>query len=264
MWLRKWWWLPAGVLAIALIIGWKEERCESQAHQCRAAYEAQAQSERIGSNRLTVYQQAAEQRAIATACEPNGYFCRLFGAANLPNIGLLLAGIIGIAVAISTLKSISRQGDLLEKQITIPFRAYLAIGEPTHTANEQILSFGFPIRNYGHMAASITRISMEVIVQIPEHGGELFRSDVEREVNHTIPPERDDMFAIDVELPSSYRNDTCIVSGKITYDTGFKESDSFEFVRVFSGWYTKWAIASTHETFTFTGKQDTEPEKDPN
>jgi hypothetical protein len=187
---------------------------------------------------------------------PNSYLQRLFSPENLPNIGLFLAGIVGIGVAISTLKSISRQADLLEKQITIPFRGYLAIGEPYSLTEPERFRLKFPIRNYGHMAAKITSISIEVVVQITDQGTEIFRRYSEKKVEHTIPPERDDMFAIEIELPQDQRNNTCVVSGKIAYDAGFTQLDSFEFVRVFVGWYSKWTTASVSEIFAFTEKTE--------
>jgi hypothetical protein len=115
-WVKKWWWLLLVILAIAYVIGWKEKRCQTQAYKCRAAYEAQAQSERIGSSRLTVDQQASEQQAITAACEPSGYFCRLFSAANIPSVLLLFVAIGGVWAAIETLKAISRQADIMDRQ----------------------------------------------------------------------------------------------------------------------------------------------------
>jgi hypothetical protein len=105
------WWLIVIILAITLIVGWKEKRCQAQAYQCRAAYAAQSQSEGI-TLPLTVYQQASKQEAVAAACEPNGYFCRLFGAANLPTVLLVFVGIGGIFAALRTLATIERQTSL--------------------------------------------------------------------------------------------------------------------------------------------------------
>ncbi len=73
---------------------------------------AQLQSERIHL-RLTVEQQASAQKAITDACEPNGYFCRLFSAANLPTMLLVLIGAGGILAAIKTLNAIEKQADAM-------------------------------------------------------------------------------------------------------------------------------------------------------
>jgi hypothetical protein len=40
---------------------------------------------------------------------PKSYFSRLFSPENLPNIGLLIAGVIGIRVAVKTLKTLNKQ-----------------------------------------------------------------------------------------------------------------------------------------------------------
>lgn len=46
-----------------------------------------------------------------------GYFQRLFSPENLPNIGLFIAGVGGIIVAIYTLKSIKKQAELMDGQL---------------------------------------------------------------------------------------------------------------------------------------------------
>jgi len=51
-------------------------------------------------------------KAIAAACEPNGYFCRLVDAANLPTLLLVFVGIGAIWAALKTLDTIKRQADL--------------------------------------------------------------------------------------------------------------------------------------------------------
>jgi hypothetical protein len=114
---KKGWWLIVIIITTAMVyvIGWKEERCQTQADKCRASYAAQAKSEQ-GTKRLSVYEQASEQQAIEAACEPNGYFCRLFGAANIPTVLLVLVGIGAIWAAIKTLKAIEQQGITLERQ----------------------------------------------------------------------------------------------------------------------------------------------------
>ncbi len=137
-WIKKWWWLTLVILAVTSVIGWREERCQAQDDECRASYEAQAQSERIGAGRLTVNQQASEEQAIAAACEPNGFFCRFFSPANLPNILLVLIGVGGVIAALVTLRSIktqtvhlSRQADYLGQQTHIQetaARQWLLIG----------------------------------------------------------------------------------------------------------------------------------------
>jgi hypothetical protein len=116
--IRKWYWLIAAILAIALIIGWEEKRCQSQANQCKAEYTAQAQLERLSGN-ISVYQQASEQQAIAAACEPNGYFCPLLSATNLPTLLLVLIGIAGIYAALQSLDIIKRQADSMARQIKL-------------------------------------------------------------------------------------------------------------------------------------------------
>jgi hypothetical protein len=116
-WLEsRWKWVVILILAISIVIGGYEKHCQSQAYQCRANYAAQARIE-AASKILSVNEQAAEQEAIATACEPNGYFCRLFGAANLPTVLLVIGAAAGIWAAWRTLDAIKRQADLQQAQM---------------------------------------------------------------------------------------------------------------------------------------------------
>src|ERR1700728_1601437 len=60
---------------------------------------------------IPVNQQTAEQQNNRATGNPPSYFSRLFSPENLPNIGLFLAGVIGIGVGIATLLTIKRQVD---------------------------------------------------------------------------------------------------------------------------------------------------------
>lgn len=79
-WIKKWWPFLAIILAIAVVIGWKEKRCQS------------------------------------AACESSGYFCHLFSSANLPTLFLVFVGLGAIWVALRTLKGIERQAEAIESQ----------------------------------------------------------------------------------------------------------------------------------------------------
>ncbi|MGB9120470.1 MAG: hypothetical protein WCE73_07620, partial [Candidatus Angelobacter sp.] len=50
---------------------------------------------------------------------PEGYLSRLFSPQNLPNVGLFIAGVVGIYVAIRTLKTIKRQAEWMKRQTII-------------------------------------------------------------------------------------------------------------------------------------------------
>jgi hypothetical protein len=65
-----------------------------------------------------INQQAPNEQQNGTSGHTDSYLRRLFAPANLPNIGLLLAGIAGICVAIRTLKAIERQGLSMRRQTT--------------------------------------------------------------------------------------------------------------------------------------------------
>jgi hypothetical protein len=110
-WIKAWGLLILALVATSGVIGWKEKRCQFRAYQCRANYTAQL------SPRLAANEQASAQQAIAAACEPNGYFCHLFNAANLPSMLLVLIGAGGTFAALRTLRAIESQtGVLIEGQ----------------------------------------------------------------------------------------------------------------------------------------------------
>lgn len=154
------------VLAVALIIGWEEKRCQTQAYQCRTTYAAQSQSERIAVP-LSVYQQASEQQAIAAACEPNGYFCRLFGATNLPSLLLVVVGIGGIWAAIRTLRAIERQADIMEKSLKIVEAADVYIENAGLIPRGRITPdshIGITLKNFGRTRAENVRSYIITII----------------------------------------------------------------------------------------------------
>lgn len=88
-----------------MVVAWQEGRCQAQASQCRAYY-ATRDSHLLGKG---INSNAAEQQAINSACEPNGYSCRLFSAASIPTWLLVFVGIGGILAAVSSLRTIQKQ-----------------------------------------------------------------------------------------------------------------------------------------------------------
>ena len=121
-WIKKWWLLILVILAIAGV-GWLEKRCHTQEYRCRAIYAAELPAP------LSVDQQVSSQQAIAAACEPNGYLCRLFSAANLPSILLVIVGMAGIWAALRTLKTIQTQVGQVEREFIASHRPKLVIRE---------------------------------------------------------------------------------------------------------------------------------------
>ncbi len=60
-----------------------------------------------------VNEKTSGQKQNGTKNNPESYLSRLFAPENLPNIGLFLAGIVGICVAIRTLRAIESQTRVL-------------------------------------------------------------------------------------------------------------------------------------------------------
>ncbi|HTV60554.1 MAG TPA: hypothetical protein VMJ93_16895 [Verrucomicrobiae bacterium] len=230
------------ILAIALVIGWEEKRGQTQADQCRAYYTAQ-ESRRIG---FSVNNDAAEQEAIAAACEPNGYFYRLFGPTNLPSLLLVIVGLGGIWVAMKTIRAI-------ERQIIIPNRAYLRAGEPALSGGT---IFKFPIENYGHIAGRVVSVSVEIIVQIARTGREVERLERTIQDKTDIIPGVSNEVALSIEILKLERQRDYVVAVTLVYETGFGESDKVTFVRVFNSDLMRWVTAATTIEISFVKAKD--------
>jgi hypothetical protein len=65
---------------------------------------------------VVVKQETSNTQGDGTKNDPKSYLARLFAPENLPNIALFFVGVIGIIVAICTLKIIARQTTAIEKQ----------------------------------------------------------------------------------------------------------------------------------------------------
>ena len=177
------------------------------------------------------------------------YLARLFAPENLPNIALFLVGTAGVIIAICTLKALQHQAAIMRGQLTVPYRAYLGLIEPSKPITDRTCNMShakFPIENTGHVRAKITQIEVEVIVQ-NRSGGELFRrSKVEmvKSKEGEIPPEKTSSYAVTVLWPSNISDaEQTVISIAITYKTGFKgvKPAVFSFVRVFSSSIQDWS-----------------------
>jgi len=62
---------------------------------------------------------ASDTQNDGTKNHTESYLHRLFSPENLPNIGLLIAGLIGIIVAVRTLRAIKVQADIMERQTKV-------------------------------------------------------------------------------------------------------------------------------------------------
>lgn len=77
------------------------------------------------------------------------YFCRLFSPENLPNVGLFIAGVMGIIIAISTLKSIKKQAELMQGQLIAMQRPRIEV-KHVFLIPKTMDKHGFPIvQNHG-------------------------------------------------------------------------------------------------------------------
>jgi hypothetical protein len=172
-------WLAILVLAIALPIYGQEERPKV------AADKSQAQSVKAPSPPpvpSAVNQQAAPAQEDRPNDNPKGYLCRLFSPENLPNIGLLVAGIVGIFIALRTLKTIDRQTKATEdaaEAALLSAKALLDAERPWLSVTVEQMKgsaalYQFSVKNLGRTPAmvigtSVVRVVCEALPEIPEY-----------------------------------------------------------------------------------------------
>jgi hypothetical protein len=168
------------------------------------------------------------------------------------NLLLVLVGIAQVLLLRGTLKVIGRQTDIMDRQLSIPHRAYLAIGELAQPIGDEAR---FPMENYDHIAARITSVSVEVIVQSYPEGKELYRRDLNKTANEVVVPGKAGAFTLMVNLPREADEGQIIISGDIDYDTGFTSTDKLSFVRVYLRHRSAWVTASASMEVDFRGNE---------
>lgn len=122
--------LPLAVLAILLPLYGQEKTAQpiTQAPNPNNQSATKAQP----AQPKEIEQQKSGQKEDGAKNSREGYLSRLLAPENLPNIGLFLAGILGIGVAVWTLKAIERQTHVLVESQR-PRIVATAHGDPTKT-----------------------------------------------------------------------------------------------------------------------------------
>jgi hypothetical protein len=83
-------------------------------------------------------QGASSNQGEGTKNHPEDYISRLFSPENLPNIGLFVAGIIGIVVALATLRNLAKQTHLLVVYTAAARRGVLMASKSAEAARDSI------------------------------------------------------------------------------------------------------------------------------
>lgn len=143
------------------------------------------------------------------------------------------------------------------RQTNIANRAYLRVGEPSWIGT----TFQFPIENYGNIAGHIVSVFIEMIVR----DGDVEVERMERTIatRHAVVPGIANEVALCVTIKLD-RNREYVVAGTVTYDTGFSDTDTMNFTRVFHGQLLKWAKAATIIEINFASTDETNQKKEPN
>jgi hypothetical protein len=168
-------WLLVIVVAFALPVYGQKEGPQSAADQNHSNQTGNS----VGS---VVQQQNSHTKDDRTNGHTDGYLGRLFSPENLPNIGLFIAGIIGIFIAICTLKVIDKQTQALidAERARVYVKAFKKLTGGGHA------TFTIKAKNYGRVPARITMYTYtEVALQDPDrelkippqYGGSLLTSE---------------------------------------------------------------------------------------
>jgi hypothetical protein len=96
------------------------------------------------------------QDGSPTVSHPQSYLCRLFSPENLPSIGLLIAGIAGIIVAIGTLRHMRESSERQLQAYVLPEQVGVFDGttvNPPQPARANVPGVFMLIKNFGQTPA---------------------------------------------------------------------------------------------------------------
>jgi hypothetical protein len=105
--------IALALLALVIPVHGQEERPEaaSTEDKAKATSDSASPTQQVVSVVSQPDSNAQDNRARS---HPQGYFVRLFSPENLPSMGLLIAGIVGIGIATRTLNAIKEQANLMK------------------------------------------------------------------------------------------------------------------------------------------------------
>jgi len=114
------------MIAIVLpVYGRQEKSSQSTGHQNHTQNSRKPAPPSTTVNFIN--QQAPVDDSNGAPNHPESRFSRLFHAENWPNIGLFIAGVIGIIIGVCTLRAINRQADAMERTLIATFRPKLVV-----------------------------------------------------------------------------------------------------------------------------------------
>lgn len=146
--------------------------------------------------------------------------------------------------------------EAIRQETMIVNRAYLAVGDPTvfgHTAS-------FPLWNYGSIAARVTVVEGELIVQ-DFQDKVTYRRAYRQPVDIVVLPGEPHKGActLDFVLPDEAREDHVVISAKAIYSTGFNKTDELEFIRVYFPTENKWSTGHVSHELDFSRDKQGKP-----
>lgn len=216
MW--KWRWYIAGtigILGIAVVIGWKAKTCEAKANKCISSLVASSVPNKS----------VPPEEAISSCRESQCYLCRVVSAANIPDVGLFFVGILAVLAGLLTLGAIQKQAEAMERQISVPNRAYLTNGKPELTNNG---TAKIPIQNYGHIEGKIISLDIDIMIQSLPDRKEIYRRNIKEKADESVVPKDSTDYAIFIRLPREALTSNLsqvIIGCTIEYEVGFRDEN---------------------------------------
>ena len=130
-------WLVAIALA-ALVINGEKPKANTGADKEHPAHAVEQTDSAAARSVIVVNQQAPQGQQDSHPPKPPSYLSRLFSPENLPNIGLFIAGVVGITIALCTLQNIAKQTRLLWIYTAATRRGVRAAKKSAEAASDSI------------------------------------------------------------------------------------------------------------------------------
>lgn len=121
-----------------------------------------------------------------------GYFQRLFAPENIPNIGLLIAGIVGIVVAIATLNHMRESSERQLQAYVLPENATIVEGlmlTPPKAQMTNVPGVAMLIKNCGQTPAyQVVSYAQIAVISVANENTMLVIPQIPKQFSNTLGP----------------------------------------------------------------------------
>jgi|SRR5580704_1344361 hypothetical protein len=122
-------WMVTAVVGTALMVYGQNAKPHNGVHAKNSTTENKDATDTFGQTVVVVNQPAPQRQENNNSSKSPGYFHELRAPANLPNLLLVVVGVVGIAVALLTLRTINNQVVEMRRQVDLTFGQLRAMYE---------------------------------------------------------------------------------------------------------------------------------------